>query len=137
MFARLALLAACWLPAVALAASPDPAASQPPTCRTEADLKAHDGQVVRLVGVYKPLPVPRKKAGPPVYMGHAAIVVGDRWVRLGKAVRSDAEHRRWNGKPVAVTGRFVFRPPMELPPHVAQPLPPPTLYEFGEIEAAR
>jgi len=104
----------------------------PPRCDTEAALRAHDGATVEAIGVYQKRPIQRKmRPGSPLEdFGHAQLALdGGFSVALGKGPRPPDERARLDGKRVRVTGRFVARPPLEQPAHVAQPLPPPTLFD--------
>lgn len=127
-----------WLPLLLLlggcAASRNPSAD-PPVVAHEADLKRHDGQVVRLVGIYRPLAMPWKMREPAKHFGHAAVQVEKEWIQLGVGPRPASERFHWTGRRVEVVGRLVLRPPLRYPPHVAQPLPNPTLYMKGPIRA--
>jgi hypothetical protein len=103
-----------------------------PICRTEAELRAHDGAAVVAIGVYQKRPIVRKQrpGSPAEDLGHAALRLDDGFVvALGKAPRPSEERTRLEGKRVRAEGRFLARPPLAEPPHVAQPLPPPTLFD--------
>ena len=67
-----------------------------------ADLDAHDGGQVTLVGVYVPRP---SEAGGP-QLGHVSVMVGDQEVRLGNEVRGTAEILRLSGERVLITGKL-------------------------------
>jgi hypothetical protein len=107
-----------------------------PVCGTASDLRRWDGHRIRLVGVYEAFAVPVRKRDPPQHLGHAAVVVGEVAVRIGRLPRPLEELVRFQGRRVGVEGVLRLRPPLEYPPHVAQPLPPPTLFEPGEVALA-
>ncbi len=67
-----------------------------------ADLEAHDGDEVTLVGIYVPRPA---EAGGP-QLGHVSVMIGDQEVRLGKEVRGTGEILRLAGEKVVVTGKL-------------------------------
>lgn len=67
-----------------------------------ADLEAHDGDEITLVGIYVPRPA---EAGGP-QLGHVSVMIGDQEVRLGKEVRGTAEILRLAGEKVVVTGKL-------------------------------
>lgn len=108
-----------------------------PLVTAAEELKTYDEQVIRLVGTYRPLATPWNMRERDRHVGFAAIWVGDRYVRLGNKPRPASERVRLTGKTVVATGRLVMRPPLAYPPHVAQPLPPPTLYPEGPIRVWR
>jgi hypothetical protein len=72
------------------------------TVSRAADLEAHDGQQVTLVGIYVPRPA---EAGGP-QLGHVSVMIGDQEVRLGTEVRGTAEVLRLSGEKVVVTGKL-------------------------------
>ena len=72
-----------------------------------ADLEAHDGGQVTLVGVYVPRP---SEAGGP-QLGHVSVMVGDQEVRLGNEVRGTAEILRLSGERVFITGKLDLKKP--------------------------
>lgn len=111
---------------------------QRPVCRTEEDLKKHDGQEVTIVGIYELRGIPKsaRPGAPLVQLGHAQVVVGGYKVRLGTEPRSEAERQALVGKRVAASGRLVLKPKPDQPAHVAQVLPPPTLEDVREVRLA-
>jgi hypothetical protein len=111
------------------------AAADWPLVDTAEALAAHDGQLVRLKGTYRALKKSRSMRHDPVDLGHAAIIVGERSVQLGTLPRPPEERERLLGRTIVARGKLLMRPPLAYPPHVAQPLPPPTLQLYGVPEA--
>jgi hypothetical protein len=111
------------------------AAADWPLVDTSEAMRAHDGQLVRLKGTYRALKKSRSMRHDPVDFGHAAIVIGERPVQLGTLPRPPEERERLLGRTVVARGKLLMRPPMAYPPHMAQPLPPPTLFLYGVPQA--
>lgn len=58
-------------------------------------------------------------------------------MRLGTEPRPEAERQAHTSQAGAVSGRLVIKPPLDQPAHVAQLVPPPTLYDISDIQPAR
>jgi len=134
---RLPVLAVVMVCAASLHAQPTPEkVVNMPVINTKEALAAHDGELVTVEGTYRAAPTSKSMKGPPVDLGHGALDVDGRWVRLGEVRRTPEERQEFLGKRVRATGRLVMRPPLKAPPHVAQQVPPPTLFDVKEIVLA-
>ena len=85
--------------------------------RSLADITAHQGDIVQLIGLYQEVDVRMQKTDPPVLAGHVAILLDDKTsVFLGaawsaSAVRSAEERDELRGERVVVTGVVAAQAP--------------------------
>ena len=125
----------------------------PPLCQTSTEMKHLDGQVVRLVGIYRKRLVHKKKPSrwdnsPPIFMGYIVIEVegspleydpyqmpeARSIVRLGLEPRPSEEVERFVDKKVMVEGKLMIDvSSLAPPPDVAQVSQPPVLLDFKEV----
>lgn len=93
----------------------------PPVCRTKADIEAHDGERVAVVGTYKQVDMNAHPRRDPVYVGHVGIEIEDTTVHLGPSwdddtKRPDEEIDRLEGDQARVVGKIqadMPEPPQE------------------------
>jgi hypothetical protein len=88
-----------------------------PTVAAQADIKAHAGERVVVVGTYRQLDVRMMEIPPPEYVGHASVTLSDGTLVLLEpiwaeaAIRSEEERSAFDGKRVRVTGVLHSRAP--------------------------
>jgi hypothetical protein len=131
------------------------ASMEAPLCKHAADLKRLDGQRVRLVGTYLPVPTLKKmpRPGQPraeVYLGEVVIQLGGQAaaydptapentpakISLGTTLRSSDEIARFRDRRVLVEGRLVLSHAPDHAPDTASPKPAPTLIEPAGLRPA-
>lgn len=125
--------------------------SQLPVCKSGGDMARLDGQRVRAIGIYRRELVAKKQGDEPtLFLGHVEIELDGRatdydpskWegapakLQLGTEPRPEDEVAAFADKAVEVEGRLVLSPPVA-DPDVAQEDPQPTLFDLGEVRAAR
>lgn len=101
-----------------------PSKTDPPLCTTLAECTAHDGEVVRVEGIYSvwdPLPM-RWEGDPPAQQVQLVFDAGEEGPFLGAwgyddHFRALEEIARFQGKQVRVIGKFLRR----MPPHPTDP----------------
>lgn len=128
---------------------------KPPPCKHAIDLKRLEGQRVRLLGVYLPVPTLKKmpRPGQPreeVYLGEVVIQLEGQAIaydptapestpariNLGKTFRSSEEIARFRGQRVVVEGQLVLDHAQVPSPDAASPKPAPTLLDPGGLRPA-
>jgi len=118
-----------------------PSSAAPAKARGKSDLVAHDGEIIRAVGVYRVRDIGPYKTGEIGSDGNvrmsrreAGLVLEDgTWVNLPMQRTEDLD--RLAGKSVVVTARIVVSPPTA-PSNVAQRRPTPTLVDVAVIAEA-
>lgn len=106
-----------------------------PVVTSKAELAAHDGQVVRIEGVYAKRMSQKKMNDPTLYFfGFVDLEVDGGRVQLGVTRRGDDEVDAFAGKRVTVTGTLVLDRGAGL--EYARPDPRPTLMDISELALA-
>lgn len=121
-----------------------------PLCDSADRAKLLDGQQVRLIGAYLPVPSPTKKPRPGepsegAWLGQVVIELdgssavydasehptSPARIELGAGFRTEEEIASFRGRRVSVEGRLVLAPTP--PPDVASPKPKPALLEPARL----
>ena len=106
-----------------------------PVVTSKAELAAHDGQAVRIEGVYTKRMSQKKMNDPTLYFfGFVDLEVDGGRVQLSAVRRSDDEVAAFAGKRVTVSGTLVLDRGASV--EYARPDPKPTLVDVGEIALA-
>ena len=111
-----------------------------PECTTYADLQRLDGTRAAVVGAYEQVDVRARQRPPAAFDGHAAVRLADGHLVLieptwsPRAIRSDEEVARAEGKRVSVVGIVHLRGPE--PPEPAAAIVGPCVSDVERVDVA-